>query len=552
MNLSCLSVEGDIRARALGNFERLHGKEYSIPNVYRSDSNGGTYDWPGDHEGRAILALALLSQALSINSQSLDEIVARLPEHFNEKGYLGRVLPYGIMDEQQVSGHSWLLRGLCEYYLWKKSQNVLDSIDNIARNLILPAEAAYTTYPIEPSQRVFSGEASGSLTGDIFGGWYCSSDIGCAFIMLDGATAAYEVLHNPALTRVIDNAIDRFASADLVGTQFQTHATLSALRGILRYYRLTGKAGLIDMVRDRFDLYESEGMTENYANYNWFCRPEWTEPCAIVDSFIVAEELWEATAEVRYLEDAHRIYFNGLGYAQVPNGGWGLDSCAGAKDEFIRKRTYEAWWCCTMRGGEGLARAIQYLFHNDADCVTLPFYADATARLEMSDGEVVIKETTKYPYSGEVRLDVVESSSKCEKMLRLFVLDSADTSGVSMTVNGKASEVDIHNDFVEIKLPLRSGTTIELKFGVELNTQPTVNNNSISGYHTYWHGPLMLGVKNVNEALFVPPDADMISIGPASYQVQNSDIVLSPINDLIYETDDKAAKDRRQVLFPDL
>ena len=34
------------------NFIRLHGEDYSLENLFRPDS----YDWPGDWEGRALLA----------------------------------------------------------------------------------------------------------------------------------------------------------------------------------------------------------------------------------------------------------------------------------------------------------------------------------------------------------------------------------------------------------------------------------------------------------------------------------------------------------------
>ncbi len=35
-----------------------------------------------------------------------------------------------------------------------------------------------------------------------------------------------------------------------------------------------------------------EGMTRNYANCNWFEDLFWTEPCAIVDSFMAAAGLF--------------------------------------------------------------------------------------------------------------------------------------------------------------------------------------------------------------------------------------------------------------------
>ena len=53
-------------------------------------------------------------------------------------------------------------------------------------------------------------------------------------------------------------------------------------------------------------------MTENFENYNWFGRPEWTEGCAVIDSFIVATRLWRATGNAR-TSKTPMIYFNGMG-----------------------------------------------------------------------------------------------------------------------------------------------------------------------------------------------------------------------------------------------
>ena len=63
------------------------------------------------------------------------------------------------------------------------------------------------------------------------------------------------------------------------------------------------------------------------------------------------------TREPGYLELAHNILYNALYYAQRANGGFGCDNCAGAFEPTLRpsgEASYEAWWCCTMRGADGL------------------------------------------------------------------------------------------------------------------------------------------------------------------------------------------------------
>ena len=71
---------------------------------------------------------------------------------------------------------------------------------------------------------------------------------------------------------------EEYSAIDFTGISMQTHATLSALRGILCFYESVRDEKLLDIAKRIFSLYMDEGMTRNYANCNWFGRPFWTEP----------------------------------------------------------------------------------------------------------------------------------------------------------------------------------------------------------------------------------------------------------------------------------
>ncbi len=185
--------------------------------------------------------------------------------------------------------------------------------------------------------------------------------------------------------------IETFTAIDFVGAHMQTHATLSATRGILRLAEAledvdnAASARYLAAGQRIFRLYLDRGMTENYANFNWFGRPDtWTEPCAIVDSMMAALSLFRLTEDPKYLTLANRIWYNALGYAQRPNGGYGTDSCVGPAGDILRPSgdgISEAYWCCTMRGSEGLrARAMHSVLervdHAGAVELWLPFATD--------------------------------------------------------------------------------------------------------------------------------------------------------------------------------
>ena len=70
-----------------------------------------------------MLALIMHAQATGREPAFLDQILDHIPDMLNEKGYLGPVYADGVAHEQAMSGHSWMLRALTEYYQWKKDRD---------------------------------------------------------------------------------------------------------------------------------------------------------------------------------------------------------------------------------------------------------------------------------------------------------------------------------------------------------------------------------------------------------------------------------------------
>ena len=392
-----VKVKGELGARCALLSSRLEAPMYRPPEVFRPAS----YDWPGDWEGRIILALCCQSQITGRQPSFLDEIIDELPSHLNGKGYFGADHG-GLISEQQLSGHSWLLRGLCEYYEYRRDTRVTGLIDGIVRGLFLPAAGRYASYPVLPEQRANGGGMSGSEAGTV-DGWIISTDTGCAYMPLDGLTHAYEILsryapdaaRDEALGALIDEMLYHFFRIPFIEVKLQTHATLSGCRGALRRYAQTGDETLIEQVKRVFGLYEEHGMTRTYANENWFSRPEWTEPCAIIDSFMVGSQLFAYTDDPHYAEISQLILYNGLLHAQRPNGGFGCDTCA--TDGALAVHGYEAYWCCTMRGGEGLAAAAAYSVTDDGVIINP---VSVTAPVRGRRLEIV----SDYPHGGSVRI----------------------------------------------------------------------------------------------------------------------------------------------------
>ncbi|NLV74087.1 MAG: hypothetical protein GXY52_05325 [Chloroflexi bacterium] len=542
-------VTSGLRSRALLNYDRLELPNYEPQAAFQPIE----YDWPGDTEGRVLMAWILLAQATHREPRFLDAMLAELPAHFNELGYMGPILPDGEYDEQQLSGHGWVLRALCEYYLWRPNDQIRAMMEGIIRGLFLPVRGYYKLYPSRPEDRSYQGQVIGQAARRLVGHWYPSTDIGSGFTILDGATQAYQILRWPELAEVIEEGIAAYGAIDKVKVSFQTHSTLSTCRAVLRYYTTVGREQDLTLARSIYQLYRTQAITANWANYNWFGRPHWTEPCAVIDSFMVAMQLWQHTGETPYLDDAQRILYSALGYGQRPNGGFGCDTCAGAGTLELQplKGSFEATWCCTMRGGEGLARAIEYSHWVDGNRLYLPYFGSAEARVHLNAGELTLHQTSGYPLEGLVELEVTASQLNQAAGIALYIPGWIDAEQAALNVNGEALGGVHAGQFVVLERQWRAGDRIELVLPHILRCETPPPHLASASAHAFWQGPLMLGIRNPEHLYNLPCDAALTSLGEGRYQVPGSSAVLAPIDDLATLEWEEAKCDKRQVLFND-
>lgn len=543
-----IHADGELKVRALKNFDRLETDIYTPAKVFPEKHETISADWPGDYEGRIILALTLQARATHRTPRYLDELIRLLPQKVNAKGYLGPVMADSII-EQQLSGHGWLLRALYEYYDWKKSPAVKTHIADIINNLALPTRGFHKTYPIYPSQRNNQiGGAIGSTLESV-GRWKLSTDIGCDFIFMDGVIQAYEVVPSPELKELIDEMVNRFLQVDLAAINAQTHATLTGIRALLRYYAITGNPSLLNNAESRYILYRSKAMTENYENYNWFGRPEWTEPCAIVDAYMLANQLWMYTLKPEYIEDAHHIYFNALAHTQRSNGGYGLDNCTSSSVHLLQVKTDEAFWCCTMRGGEGLAKTIQYNYFTGSNRIYIPFFSNNTATFKSGNGHAVIQQKTGYPFDGKILLEVKESDCNTAMDLAIFIPSWAKN--VRILVNGKAAGFGRQNQFAVLRILLTKGTTIAYLFDMQVETASLIKKYPGTGAANkfrFLYGPLLLGHETSKE-IVLKKKPGFVKLSKEKWVTGNKKITLTPVYHLLSPKVAEATGYSKQVIF---
>ena len=83
IGLDNIQIEGDLQKRILRNFDRLESPRYQ-PIENTGCLPDPSYTWPGDMEGRTILSLAMLQQAVDREAKYLQQTMDLLPDESTE------------------------------------------------------------------------------------------------------------------------------------------------------------------------------------------------------------------------------------------------------------------------------------------------------------------------------------------------------------------------------------------------------------------------------------------------------------------------------------
>jgi hypothetical protein len=506
------------------------------------------YEWPGDTEGRTLLAWVLLKRMTGREPRYLDTALQLFDDFTNSDGYFGSLLDHALLDEQQLAGHGWVLRALCEHFDDTADERSLARITAIVESLALPTAGFHARYPIDPNDR---NRSLGGIVGEpaeTLDSWRVSSDIGCDFIFLDGLAQAATLLNSSATDELVDEIIARFLEVDVESIEAQTHATLTGVRALLRWHRHTGRPELLAAADERFRRYTSHAMSGNYANWNWFGRPSHTEPCAIVDSFLIACELWQITGDSDRLADAHRIYYNAICHAQRNHGGFGCDSVVGADEsdpDGLRVVLDEAWWCCTMRGAEGLATAGAMSAVARMGELAFPLFFSTDVEHETAGGTHVWRSETEYPSVG--RLVLTYDGGPVEPVT-LAVWTPPWAEDVRLIVQGVPSDATPDDDgFVRCTLQPQPGDIVEFEFEMRVLRSPHPIEPAASRRWCVMRGPLLFGTEHPDHVVSAEAPLEWVGTAGVVREARNG-AILRPLNDMIDRSD--YLDYRRQILIP--
>lgn len=542
---------GDLTRRLLLNYDRLERPDfYSATRILaRMDQDGA----PGELAGRAILAWSVLAEATGRPPRELLALRRGLPAHFNAQGCLGPPLNPDALDEAQLAGHGWLIAGLCRASAATSDSRELAWVRVMIDGLALPLKGKFAQYPRTAAARPAPAATTGTLAGPVVNGWRLTAHGGDAFMFLEGLVPADRALPSPALEQVIEEAGETFLALDLPGVKARTQPALCAARNLLLYERAHPlRQGWLPKIEAIYKLYRERAMTENDAALGGFepAAAPATDTCATVEAFLLALELWRATGKESYLNEAHAIFYNGLGYGQKSHGGFGDDAIIslGDKGLALDTATWDLTDCCNLSGAVGLAAAARACTEVRENTLLLPFYAAGTFK----GGGWRVSEQTGWPCQGEVTLqldrDAATSAGAALRQVGFFVPAGVAREKVKLAVNGKAAAGQWARGFLTAALPKGDACQVRLTMEIPLRLEKPQCAATRKDWVSVRYGYLMLGTPAGQQVASLSL-ADLKDQGDGRFGVQGTSLVLEPLCRMPFTGATKTKPWQTQILF---
>jgi hypothetical protein len=227
------------------------------------------------------------------------------------------------------------------------------------------------------------------------------------------------------------------------------------------------------------DLYKS--LTDTHASFE--------TPCGAYAHFKLTRYLLRVTRDSRYGDSMERIMYNTVLGAKplMPDGRTFYYSDYNFNGrKFYRDNQH--WSCCSGSLPQVAADYRINTYFRDPSGVWVNLYIPSTLRWKQNGADIVLHQTSQYPYESTVQLDIQTTHA------RDFTLNfriPAWATGASISINGRRTETDvIPGTFAAIHRQWRTGDRIELDLPMTKRLEP------IDPQHAdtvaLLHGPLVL------------------------------------------------------------
>ena len=279
-------------------------------------------------------------------------------------------------------------------------------------------------------------------------------------------------------------------------------------------YYLTGGVGARHAGEAFGDNYELPNMTA----YN--------ETCAAISMVYLFERMFLLHGESKYIDCMERTLYNGVISGMSMDGGRffypnPLSSDGKYAFNADNNTTRQPWFgcaCCPSNLCRFIPSVPGYLYGVKDNNIYVNLFAGNTSTIKVNGKDVVLEETTEYPWNGDIKIAVKKSGVKNANLLvripgwvrnqvvpsDLYKYSDAEKPAYTVTVNGKAVEADLdaNKGYLPVK-NIKKGDVIRIHFDMPIRT--VVANSKVAddkGKVAVERGPLVYcaeAVDNQNE-----------------------------------------------------
>lgn len=246
-------------------------------------------------------------------------------------------------------------------------------------------------------------------------------------------------------------------------------------------YYLTGGVGA---------RHDGEAFGDNYELPN---MTAYNETCAAISMVYLFERMFLLHGESKYIDCMERTLYNGVISGMSMDGGRffypnPLSSDGKYKFNADGNTTRQPWFgcaCCPSNLCRFIPSVPGYLYGVKNNNIYVNLFAGNTSTIKVNGKDVVLEETTEYPWNGDVKIAVKKSGVKNANLLvripgwvrnqvvpsDLYKYSDAEKPAYSVTVNGKAVEADLdaNKGYLPVK-NIKKGDVIRIHFDMPVRT----------------------------------------------------------------------------------